>query len=124
MADITWADVTAAFPNDTALAAVTEPAAAGPLAVANNLAASSFGADTYTYARVLVAAHYASRGNGGGGSAPAGPLVSESADNISRSYAASAVGGSSDWSTTSYGQLYAALVRTSRARLPRPRICE
>jgi hypothetical protein len=121
MADITWADVTAAFPNDTALAAVTEPAAAGPLAMANNLSSAAFGSETFTYARVLVAAHYATRGNRGGVPS-AGPLTSESADNISRSYGAAS--NTSDWATTSYGQLYATLVRTSRARLPRMRICE
>ena len=91
--------------------------------MANNLSSSSFGAEIYTYARMLVAAHHATR-NSAGGSAPAGPLTSEAADNISRSYAASANGSASDWSSTSYGQLYATLVRTSRGRLPRMRICE
>ncbi len=124
MADITWADVTAAFPNDTALAAVTEPAAAGPLAVANNLSSSAFGSETFTYARVLLAAHHATRNRAGGAAGPAGPLTSESADNISRSYAAQVGSSSSSLSSTSYGQLYSELVRTSRARMPRMRICE
>ncbi len=121
MPDIVWDDVTDAFPNDAALAAIAAGAAAGPLAVANGLSAWAFGGSTsgkYKYARVLVAAHYAMH-SGSGGTPVAGPVISEATKSISRTYAQLNKNAGTDWSSTTYGQQYAELVRTSAARWPR-----
>lgn len=122
---ITWADVTAAFPKDAALAAITTPAEQeGPLVAANSLNGCVFGVRE-KYARVLVAAHYATLGlgqsvTGGGGTVGyAGAITSERVGGISRSYGVNggtATGAS--WGATTYGQRYLDLVRTSRARWP------
>ncbi len=122
MADIIWTDVVD-FASE--LSALDSEAQTAILAYVNDaLSPKAFGGEDspkLKLARIYLAAHVGTLSRGGGG--PSGPVTSETAGNISRTYAA-AGGAPSDWSSTSYGQLYIALVRTSRARLPRPRICE
>lgn len=69
-------------------------------------------------ARIYLAAHLATISTAGG-EAAGGPLIAETIDNISRSYASPLSVSASQYNATSYGQLFATLVRTSRARLPR-----
>ena len=124
MADIVWSDVEAIAPE---LSTLDADAQTMVLAYANDaLSVAAFGGETspkLKLARVYLAAHVGTLSSRGG-SGPVGPLTSETADNIIRSYAANAIANQSDWGGTSYGQLYATLVRTSRARLPLRRICE
>ncbi len=123
MADIAWSDVIELAPE---LSTVSAGAQSTILAYANDaLSVAAFGGETspkLKLARVYLAAHVGTLSSQGGNPS-AGPVTAESADNISRSYAARTVANPSDWDATSYGQLYAALVRTSRARLPLKRIC-
>ncbi len=123
MADIAWSDVTA-FASE--LSTVDSGAQTDILAYVNDtLSPKAFGGEAspkLRLARIYLAAHVGTLSQSGG-SAKAGALTSETADDISRTYAAGVIANPSDWNSTSYGQLYAAIVRTSRARLPRPRIC-
>ncbi len=123
MADIVWTDVTD-FASE--LSTVDSDAQVVILAYVNDaLSVSAFGGETspkLKLARIYLAAHVGTLSRGG--TPMAGPVTSETDGTIARSYAARAIANPSDWDSTSYGQLYAALVRTSRARLPRHRICE
>lgn len=70
-------------------------------------------------ARIYLAAHLGTVAQSGG-SAPAGPVTSETVGQVSRSYA-QLVGdalASSAWASTAYGRQYAAALRASTARLP------
>jgi hypothetical protein len=70
-------------------------------------------------ARIYLAAHYGTitRQQGAG---PAGPVTSESAGGLSRSYAVLfAPGGSSSMDTTPYGRSYNSLLERSPARAGR-----
>lgn len=120
MAIIAWSDVTARAPE---LAAVSAEAQTDYITMANdfvnvNMFDGEDGPRTKS-ARIYVAAHFATldrlRGN-----PIAGPVIAESRGGLSRSYAnltqmslASGLFGQ-----TTYGQNYATLVRTSRARFP------
>jgi uncharacterized protein YfaP (DUF2135 family) len=120
MAAIAWADVTA---HAAELSTVAVGAQTDILAHVNTaFAVSVFGgedAPKLKLARIYLAAHMAKSGKLAASGA-AGPVTSETADNISRSYAvAMASSGSDTWSSTGYGRLLAQLVRTSSARLPR-----
>jgi hypothetical protein len=70
-------------------------------------------------ARIYLAAHYGSL-FGSGGSGAAGPVTSESAGGLSRSYgfASSFVFNDDALGSTVYGRNYLGLVRTSPARAP------
>lgn len=120
MAAIAWADVTAMAPE---LAAVDVGAQATILAHVNAaLSVATFGGEAaprLRLARILLAAHFGTVALSGG-AAPAGPVVSESAGGLSRTYAQASAGGAADsaWSSTSYGRELAALIRSSAARLP------
>lgn len=120
MAVIAWTDVEALAPE---LTSVGVPAQTMYLAMANTFLNVGMldGEDgpRVKLARIYLAAHFATldrlRGN-----AIAGPVVSESRGGLSRSYAnltqmslASGLFGQ-----TTYGQNYATLVRTSKARWP------
>lgn len=120
MTAITWSDVT----NKAAeLADVAVDAQTDYLALANTFLNVSMldGEDgpRTKLARIYLAAHFATLDRLRGTSI-AGPVVSESRGGLSRSYAnltqmslASGLFGQ-----TTYGQNYATLVRTSRARWP------
>lgn len=117
---ITWRDVIAVA---SELSAVDEEAQFDLLAYVNNaLAVAEFGgegAPALKLARVYLAAHMATIGPASSGAAVAGPVISESAGGLSRSYAL--VGGvtSGSFDTSAYGRVFADLVRRSPARAPR-----
>lgn len=68
-------------------------------------------------ARLYLAAHLGKLSGVSGGQAVSGPVTSESAGGLSRSYAV-LTAGTTNLSTTSYGQLVDQLIRTSLARFP------
>jgi hypothetical protein len=122
MAAITWSDVV----NHAAeLASVDAEAQTDILSHVNTaLSVSAFegeDAPKLKLARIYLAAHFAAPTlNGVSAPGPAGPLTSETLDNVSRSYAAPSFSmSSSDLSTTSHGRAYLQLVRNSLARIPR-----
>jgi hypothetical protein len=120
---ITWSDVLARFPSDAALAAIDPDVAGAAWAeLANGLSASYFGGEDgqkYKTARILYAAHCALAGGGTGGSGnqAAGPVIAESEGGVSRSYAVTQTSLGGGHGTTSYGQLFDALVRSSPRRI-------
>jgi hypothetical protein len=67
-------------------------------------------------ARIFLAAHFATVSKQGGVGA-AGPVISESAGGLSRSYALLSA-SSSGFSGSSYGDQYLALIRSTVARAP------
>ena len=69
--------------------------------------------EKHVIAQSLVAAHIVTLAQEGS-DGPAGPVVSESAGGLSRTYASGSGGTESDayWSSTSYGRRYLALRRT------------
>lgn len=120
MAPITWTNVT---DHAAELASVAVDAQTDYLALANTfLNVGMFDGEDgprTKMARIYLAAHFATLDRLRGTSI-AGPVVSESRGGLSRSYAnltqmslASGLFGQ-----TTYGQNYATLVRTSRARWP------
>ena len=119
MADIAWSDVES-FAAD--LSAVDADAQTDILAWVNDaLVVADFGGETgpkLRLARIYLAAHSGTivlRG----GSGAAGPVVSESAGPLSRTYAAGVVSASDSLlDTTSWGKMFSLLVRTSPARAP------
>jgi len=114
---ITWDDVEDIAPE---LASLSEDAQTIILNYVNQaLAVVEFGGEgsaTLRLARIYMAAHYGTV-TARGGTGPAGPVTSESAGGLSRSYGLVTSGGSGDeMATTGYGQAYMSLVRRSPAR--------
>lgn len=116
---ITWPQVVTV---DANLATVPENAQVWILAYANKaLNPKMFTAEAYRMARLYLAAHFGTMSvPGAAGDVPvAGPVVSETVGGISRTYALVSDASDPTFSTTTHGQMYAFLVRTSKARLPR-----
>ena len=116
-ADITWEDVSAIA---TELAEVDEEAQDIILAYANTaLNEGAFKAAAYKLARILLAAHFATMTAASGGDVTAGPVLSETAGGLSRTYANMSSGGAAGgFSGSSYGDQLTYLIRTSRGRYP------
>lgn len=122
MSAIIWADVTAIAPE---LSTVSDDAQDSILAHVNTaLAVDIFGGESAPktrLARIYLAAHLgsASRTGSSGASGAAGPVVSESAGGLSRSYAnLTSASGTGGLSSSTYGQLFEALVGSTPARCP------
>ena len=117
-----WSAIQAAFPRDAVLQGIGSTEGELYLSLAAFQADAETLGDRYELIFKLLAAHYARSINDGTGSA-SGPVVSESVDGVSRSYAqAAATAGETDvdLSQTSYGAKAMALMRTCPAvRLPR-----
>ena len=110
---ITWTDVTTAYPLDTALSSVPTATQAVYLEWVGQRTSSADLGDITSQVQIHLAAHLGSLFSSGGSSGPAGPVISESVDGVSRSYAtpASLVGGA--LSSTVYGQQAAALMENN-----------
>ncbi len=115
---ITWPEVVAL---DASLATVPENAQVWILEHANTaLNCRMFTPKAYKLVRLYLAAHFGTLSiPGESGSAVAGPVISETVGGISRTYALVSDAAASTFSSTTHGQMYAFLIRTSRARLPR-----
>lgn len=116
MADIVWADVTGFAPELTTVSAGAQTLI---LAYVNDeaLDSSVFGgesANMYKMARIYLAAHRGTLTLRGG---TAGPVTSESAGGLSRSYG-SGMTSSTGLESTVYGQEFLALCNASLARSP------
>ncbi len=115
MAAILWTDVTALAPE---LATVGVPAQTIILEHVNSaLAVDLWGGEEAVrlkMARSYLAAHFGAQ-VGAGGAAAAGPVVAESADGLSRSYANlfAMMGSDPLYDATSYGRQYRLLVHTN-----------
>lgn len=118
MADITWDNVVAIA---SELVDVDPAAQVFILAHVNSaFNPAMFGAAQYDLIRIYLAAHVGSYSLPEGTGFSAGDVVSETVGGISRTYAVVAAASSGDGlDGTSYGTLYAFLMRTSRGRLPR-----
>lgn len=117
--DITWDDV-AEVATELADDAVDPGAQDTILAYVNDaFNPNAFKDPAMKLARILLAAHVATMTALSGGSGVAGPVLSESAGGLSRTYADLVSGTSSGFTGTSYGDQLAFLMRTSRARWPR-----
>lgn len=118
MDPITWPQVVNL---DATLADVPENAQVWILAFANKaLNPKMFTPEAYKLVRLYLAAHFGTLSvPGASGSAVAGPVISESVGGITRTYALTSDASASSFSSTSHGQMYAFLIRTSKARLPR-----
>lgn len=120
MAAITWADVV----NFAAELSGYPVAAQNDILAHVNTAldVSYFGGETgykLKLARIFLAAHIAATTPlGGGGGAAGGAITSETVGGVSRSYAAPVNMSGSGYQSTSYGQTFDGLIRTSLARLP------
>lgn len=117
MADITWDDVIAIAPElDGVFAPETEAAI---LLCANGFFnPDAFKATSFTMVRALFAAHFATMGPFSGGAATAGPVISEAAGELSRTYADLVSGGNIGFSGSTYGDLLNFMIRTSLGRRP------
>jgi len=120
--DITWSDVEEVA-TELADDVVTPGAQALILGYVNKaLSVKKFTDEALKLARVNLAAHIATMSAAESdvtGGATAGAVVSESVGGIARTYAAiGAAAGGTSLDDTSYGSVFAFLVRTSRARLP------
>ncbi len=118
MASIVWANVVDfAAP----LSSVDPDAQTAILAHVNTvLDVSLFGGEdgpTTRLLRIFMAAHMATTTATEEAGAVAGPVASESAGGISRSYANLSTPSDDDLKTTSFGRAYLSLVRTSPARV-------
>ena len=119
MAAISWTDVT----NHAAeLSSVSSGAQSDILAYVNTvLVPGEFGGEespTLKLARIYLAAHKATTGPASGGAAAAGPVLSEKAGELSRTYALiQATQG--EFSGSSYGSIFMDLIRRSPARAAR-----
>lgn len=119
MADIVWSDVED-FASELADDAVSAGAQATILAYVNG----AFSPDafkneaTLKLARILLAAHVATMSAVSGGDMAAGPVLSEGAGGLTRSYADLVSGSTTGFSGSSYGDQLAYLMRTSKARRP------
>lgn len=104
------------------LSTVTAGAQAAILAHVNDaLAVEKFdgedGPKTHL-ARIYLAAHFGALSKPNASGTTTGPMVSSSAGGLTRTFANTlAVGGSGTWSQTRYGQLYAALLKTTISRI-------
>lgn len=121
MAAITWTDVVDVAP---ALSTVDADAQTMILAYVNaELDVVMFGGEAAPktkLARVYLAAHLGTLSRPGASATAAGPVVSESAGGLSRSYANMVSSTSSaGLERTTFGTMYAFLVGTSLARAPR-----
>ena len=119
MAAITWAHVTA-FAAE--LSTVPTAAQTDILAYVNEtLAVDHLGGEdsiSAKLARIYLAAHHGTVTNNGS-NGPAGPLLSQSTADLSRTYAAFSPAGSDPLlDTTPYGKMFRSMVRRSTARLP------
>jgi hypothetical protein len=116
MADIVWNDVTAVAPE---LSTVSAGAQADLLSYVNThvdpAKLGGVGSPKYRLARIYLAAHMATMSSQGGVGV-AGPVISESAGGLSRSYAL--LNAQSGFSGSTYGDMYRHLIRTSAARAP------
>ena len=115
MAAIIWADVEAHAPE---LSLVGATAQDDILAYVNDaFDVEVFGGEDTAktrLARIYLAAHMGTITNSGGGAT--GPVTSESAGGLSRTYGEIDVDGSME--STSYGELLSELIRSSAARAP------
>lgn len=120
MADITWTNVT---DHVATLSTVGAAAQADILAVVN----ATFDTEVFDgetgpttkLARIYLAAHMATlETQGGSGGGVVGPVVSESAGRLSRSYSVTAAmnGADGDLELTRYGRLLRQLIRATPAR--------
>lgn len=118
MADITWANVVAIA---SELVDVEPDAQTFILAHVNSaLNPAMFGTAQYDLIRIYLAAHIGSFSLPTSTGFSTGDVVSETVGGISRTYAVAAAASAGDGlDGTSYGTLYAFLMRTSRGRLPR-----
>ncbi len=119
MAAIDWTDVEALAPE---LSVVSTDGQDFILAYVNEaLDLSIFGGEEspkLRLARIYLAAHFGKLSSSGG-SMVAGPVISETVGDISRSYANLFSSGAGNFTGTAYGDLYMELVRTcARARVP------
>jgi len=118
MASILWSDVEAFAPE---LSTIDTVAQTGILAFVNTgLNIDILGGEAHAQlrmARIYLAAHFGTLSSQGGAAA-AGPVTSESEGGVSRSYANLMSSGGGALGSTSYGQLYEFIVRTSPARYP------
>lgn len=115
---ITWPEVVTI---DASLATVPENAQVWILEYANRaLNPRMFTTQAYKLVRLYLAAHFGTMSvPGAAGETPvAGPVTSETVGGISRTYALVSDSSDPTFSTTSHGQMYAFLVRTSKGRLP------
>lgn len=116
MASITWADVTNHAPQLSVLAVGAQN---DILAFVNTLLdVNVLGGEESAMvkmARIYLAAHFGTVDTQGG-SGPAGPVISETAGGLSRSYAQ--LMNSSGFTGSSYGDQFVGLVRMSPARAP------
>lgn len=106
---VLWSDVSALDPVLAAVPTVTQ--AAILTFVTTYLSPVSWG-DKYDLATLLLAAHFGALNLRGGGSGGVGPVQSESAGSVSRSYATTSVAGASGaLGSTVWGQQYQTLAR-------------
>lgn len=118
MADITWDDVINIAPElDGAFTPETEAAI---LLFANGFFnPDAFKATSFTMARALLAAHFATMGPNSGGAAAAGPVLEERAGELERRYADMVSGAAgAAFSGTTYGDMLMFVMRTSKGRRP------
>lgn len=117
---ITWRDVVGVA---SELASVDEEVQFNILAYVNGaLAVDEFGGEgsaMLKLARVYLAAHMATIGPASSGAAIAGPVISESAGGLSRTYALVGSVTTGSFDSSSYGRAFSDLVRRSTARAPR-----
>jgi len=119
MASITWDDVVDHAPD---LACLDVEATVDILAHVNTaLVVGEFGgeeAPKLKLARIYLAAHYGTVNKRGDGAQ--GPVISERAGPLSRTYANGdeASSSESEFGATSYGRAYLSLLRTTPARAP------
>lgn len=113
MAPIIWADVTSIAPELTNK--IPDAAQLAFLAIANGmLVVSDWGGEldpTLKLARCYIAAHHATLGRRRG---IGGAITSEGADGLNRAYQAAQ--STSQYNSTSYGQLYLLLAKTKPFR--------
>lgn len=121
MADILWASVLALAPE---LTTVNDQARAFILSYVNGPGVDPACFDgeagpTTRLARIYLAAHMGAGVDKGAAGAAGGPVTSESAGGLSRSYSVGAVASSADQTgSTAYGRMFESLVKNSLARLP------
>ena len=118
MADLVWTDVVAIAPE---LADPAIPTAAQTVIltyVNDNVKVENFDGEdgnTTLAVRSYLAAHMATAGTLQGASGAAGPVSSEKAGDLARSYATSVV--TSVFGSTSYGNMFVMLTNNSRSRM-------
>lgn len=114
MADITWSHVTQGASD---LSAVATNEQTDILAYVNALAPDKFGGESaprYKLARIMLARHFG-QVSLTKGSPPAGPVISETEGDLSRSYGFPQIMSTVDLMATGWGREYAQLVRRSGA---------